>query len=234
MEDSCKIRETNPSARMDDYAIRLWEVTDNHSTLVRLLLEPKAEWLNNLWLLSLPQYRKVEIRLADFLDDYSCLDSLWTEFFYIILSPLNPGLNRRFSKSWINREQIVAFINDNISADNIWEYSIIINQFYPNKYWWSIIINDDWIIIEFTSWKQSLVSWWKLSKDSLFHARKTPFEVSFRYSFEDKKLRRIINRTLKHIPHDWDKYLNWYYEFIVWENWEIIFIDARLNRWYIW
>lgn len=226
------LQETNKSSRMYDYATKLGSLpTDNYSTLVQQLLEPKTKWLENLWLLALPEYRKIELRLRDFLENTELLNCLWTEKFYIILQSKS---GKRFSKSWINKEQITAFINENIDKDKIPEYSIIINQFYPNKYWWSIIINSSWIIIEFADWKQSLVSWWKLPKNMLYQVSKTPFDVSFQYSFSDERLRRLITRTLKYIPHDWDDYLKWYYEFIIWENWEIIFIDARLNDWYIW
>lgn len=216
-----------------------WGYNSRLTWVITKLSESKTVWIENLRLLWLPHYKMCSCKLVDFLrSPEETVKLLECNLYYIILVPQASWL-KRMSDYWKDINGIIASVKQRVSEEDSSKYEIIIQQFFPNRYWWNVIIRQDWsVLVEFGAWprSQSNITKGRLPLDEIYIVRKDIWDASFQYNFQDNNLRNLIRSVLRYIPcNDWI-FISGYFEFIIWDyNWteRIIFIDARTNEWYI-
>lgn len=182
--------------------------------------------------LNLPRYKSLpQVRLKDFLENpQTYLEQIPSSIYYISLIPTNP-YTKRFWCYWKNWEDTISYLLETIWNiwEDIWNYDIIVREYYENIYWWSIIIKPDNFILEFKEWNQAKVARWTAEWNELMHITKWMLDSWFIYSFENEELRKtVFELIIKNIPHtlDWnhiDFTYMWYYEFAIW-------LDPQKNK----
>jgi len=213
--------------KMDDWARQLnnqWIFWDIANALDSQSKEDSTKLLDKLWL---PKYKELsQISLKDFLENPNLFfEQIPSSLYYVSIIPNNKKSKRFacYGKNWAETiSNILSTIND--LWENIWNYDIIVHEFYENIYWWSIIIKPNNFVLEFKQWKQSEIARWTAEASELMHITKWMLDSWFLYSFEDEELRKtIFELIIKKIPHtlDWnhiDFTYMWYYEFAIWSD----------------
>jgi hypothetical protein len=155
--------------------------------------QEKISSLQALENLGLPRYRQLIVPMDDFLAEP---DSHFNQFdldtYFTILAPSTTSLPRP-------RKQ---FINEEITPENRRNYSVILQEAFPQRYGGNIVCNDDGSVLlemlEGDFGHNRLIG----GELAAFTAKRNPFSGRFSYSFEDEALRQATWAVINCIPRD--------------------------------
>ncbi len=183
------------------------------------LYQNKAEQYRKLQETSLPQYNRIEnVEVSYFLDNpESAVSELSSERFFISLIPKKEGMPR-YGKAGLDVDQVVSFIKEKLDLDDINKYQITINEYFENLFGGNLVVGQQGdVYIEFKRGEQTDIARGKIVPE--FIVTRERFTESFRYSFQDEDIRRIIFMALLSVPHEGKgrrlRFMPGYYEFVV-------------------
>lgn len=192
--------------------------------LGRRLAEPRDLGFKNVEMLDLPRYKRLSMPLATFLENPGkYFDELGSPEFFVFLQPKDgaPPIRER----GLSRQESVRFIGDHAPSSKVEDFDIFITQNFEVAYGGNVIVNPDGqVVVEFREGNQGPISWG--SETPQYIARKDPLSGSFEYSFDDERLRRLVQNVLRRAE------VPGYYEFHIIEDGGVLvprFIDYRDN-----
>ncbi len=165
----------------------------------------------------LPVYKRLIIRLEDFLSNYTNYFTLLnSDKCYLSCYSSKNSILMPIRIKDIDKKDILAFIKKNIKSKEVVEYNILIQEYYNNIYSDNCIIyTNGRVIVEVVYGDQRKLDYWEVNPD--FIIEYNPYLNNFKYSFENSKLRILLYNTIMKIPHSGVernlKFIPWYYAF---------------------
>ncbi len=202
------------------------------------LYQNKTEQYQKLKKTGLPQYNKVEnVEISCFLSNpEAVVSSLDSQRYFVSLIPKKQTMPR-YGKAGIDVNQIVDYIKENIDLKNQTEYQITINEYFENLFGGNMVMGQHGeVYVEFKRGEQTDIARGKLVPE--FIVTRERFTKSFRYSFQDKDIRKTIFMALLSVPCEGEgrnlRFMQGYYEFVIIRRSEkslpeVIFIDYSDN-----
>ncbi len=206
------------------------------------LYQNKTEQFRKLKETGLPQYNRVEnVELSCFLADPDLtVSELSSEKFFVSLIPKEKGMPR-YGRAGIDVNQTVSYIREKIDLKDREKYEITINEYFENLFGGNLVVGRHGdVYIEFKRGEQTDIARGKIVPR--FRVTRERFTKSFRYSFQDESIRRIIFAALLSIPHEGKgrrlEFMPGYYEFVIVKRSEeslpeTIFIDYNDNPFFL-
>ncbi len=209
-------RQEGVGEHIDDWAREMNRVQPDSA---EFLDENRAQGFREVERLGLPRYVRQEVNLADFfVNKEQYFKDLERKKYFITLIPIQKD-ERRLSRWGIGREEVVDFVKKNIDAEKFHQYNLIIQEYFENLFGGNIIIGSEknQIYVEFKTGSPSEIA--NGSTTPEFFIGQDEHTGSFRYSFEDEGLRRVMYQTLLSVPHEGQErdmlFLPGYYEFVI-------------------
>jgi hypothetical protein len=110
--------------------------------LARILDEDKRVGIKTVEELGLPQYKKTEAELVDFLENpEQYFDTVGSRKFYINLIP--KWGTGRFGEYNLSREEVFSHIENKIKTADFSRYIIIVQQYFKNIFGGSIVVGQE-------------------------------------------------------------------------------------------
>lgn len=242
-------RQRQPGAKTDNqdnaganFSEWLGKLRKTNPDLADKLVDDRFQGFNKVEGLGLPCYKRAVMPVEEFMKNPKRnLGSLDCERFYVILLTEDSS-KPRYVKDDLTRDDAVKFVKESLTRSQAKQYSVILLQFYQNIYGGNIVIDDNQnVLVELIEGRQGPVA--RGTKTPPFSVWRDEYTGSFKYSFDDQKLRKTVFETLLHIPHTEDvsralKFQTGYYEFALVkkensEKIEPIFFDYKDNpHWY--
>lgn len=207
--------------------------------LAQELIENKHKGQKTLEILNLPHYKQITASLVSFLNDpQSYFKKIKSDLYFIILKPLSPALNR-FYQLGMTKSEIIPFIKKTVSKEMLSQYQILFSEFYLNIYGGHIIVSEySNLLLELVEGEEIGLAYGK--KTPKYIVSRNPFTGFFKYSFIDRKMRKILYQTIYCLPHKGSspqtEFHPGYYEFILYcdphQQLKPIFIDYSDNPLY--
>lgn len=209
--------------------LRAWgePLKQSHPELARQFNEPRSVGFQGVEMLDLPRPRRLSARAEDVLrDPASYFDQLATESIFIFLQPSSGLPTRRVG---VSREVALTFLQETTAASPEVTFMVELAEMKHPRYGGNIAVNaEGGAVIEFKEGSQGEISAGTVAPE--YRAWQDSFTGQWKYSFEDVRLREMVQTIMRNVPHDDGKYLPGLYE------WQMVPSDddeQHLEPWFI-